>query len=425
MIVSEQQGIALLIFGLTYAFIATGRRERTIAAMAGAAAMFAAGILTRDEMVAFVNFEAIGLLFGMMVVVGVLREAAFFRWLGIHLANLCRCRPARMLVLFTLMTAFLSAFLDNVTTVLFMVVVTVEIFGYLRTNPIPFIISEIMASNIGGTATLIGDPPNIMIATAREFSFSDFLANTGPIAAVSTLAGLLILYLYYRKQLSIPLEVQSLPSKPDTVVADRRLFKIGLITFAVIIALFFLEDITTLAPTTIALLFATFLLFVGGPRMKEILDDVEWSTLLFFAALLIVVGGLEKTDVISLVAGNLAGFIGDNELVAVTTILWVAAFGSAIIDNIPFVAAFIPLLQDLGQAPAASSNAVWWALALGAGFGGNGTIIGASPNVVASGISQKMGYKISFIEFSKVGLLVTLTTVAIANIMLYAVLVLW
>ncbi len=419
MILSTQQWIALGIFGLTYLFIATGSRERTIAAMAGAAAMFAFGILTTEEMISFVDFNALSLLFGMMVVVGVLREAAFFRWLGIHLSNLCRCQPRRMLLVFTVITAFLSAFLDNVTTVLFMVVVTIEIVGYLKLNPIPFIISEIIASNIGGTATLIGDPPNIMIATATGLTFSDFALTTGPIAALATLVGLVVLYFYYRKQLSTPVDVHTIPVKASEVIADRRLFRIGIAALAVIIVLFFLSDLIGLAASAVAVLGAIFLLFVGGPRMKEILEDVEWSTLLFFASLLIVVGGLEKTDLIGLVSERLGSFVGANELLALTTVLWIAAFASSFIDNIPFVAAFIPLLQNLTRGAFPNNTLLWWALALGAGFGGNGTLIGASSNIVASGISQKMGYKISFFEFTKVGMLVLLATVAVANSILY------
>jgi Na+/H+ antiporter NhaD/arsenite permease-like protein len=420
MILSTQQWLALGIFGVTYFFIATGSRERTIAAMAGAGAMFAFGILKQEEMIQFVNFEALSLLFGMMVVVGVLREAAFFRWLGIHLSNLCQCRPKRMLLLFVGMTAFLSAFLDNVTTVLFMVVVTIEIVGYLKINPVPFIISEIIASNIGGTGTLIGDPPNIMIATATGLSFRDFLFNTGPIAAGASVFGLIVLYFYYRKQLSITVEVQAVPVKAEDVVQDRNLFRIGIVAFSGIIVLFFLHDLIRLAASTIAVLGAILLLFVGGPRMREILEDVEWGTLLFFASLFIVVGGLEKTDIVSLLAAELSSFVGTNELLAITTTLWVAAFASSFIDNIPFVAAFIPLLQSLTHEALVENSAVWWALALGAGFGGNGTAIGASPNIVATGIARKMGYRISFVEFTKIGFLVLLVTVAFANLTLYA-----
>jgi Na+/H+ antiporter NhaD/arsenite permease-like protein len=420
MIITAQQWIAIAVFVATYLFIATGSREQTIAAMAGAGAMFAFGILTQEEMIGYVNFEALSLLFGMMVVVGVLREAAFFRWLGIHLATFCRCQPLRMLIVFTLMTAFLSAFLPNVTTVLFMVVVTIEIVGYLKINPVPFIISEIVASNIGGTATLIGDPPNIMIATATGLTFRDFLLNAGPIALAAAMVGLIVLYFRYRRQLSVRIDPQAIPVRASEVVTDRRLFYIGILTFAAIIPLFILQDLVALAPSTVAMVGGVFLLFVGGPKMKEILDNVEWSTLLFFAGLLIVVGGLEKTDAITLFANELASLIGNNEFVAVTAILWVAALASSIIDNIPFVAAFIPLLQTMTRDNFTTSPMLWWSLALGAGFGGNGTSIGASSNIVATGIAQKLGYKISFVEFTKVGMLVLLVTVAVANILLYA-----
>lgn len=419
---TAEQWTALAIFGLTYLVIATESRERTIAAMAGAAAMFAFGVVTDEELISFVNFEALSLLFGMMVLVGVLREAAFFRWLGIHLANFCHCDPKRMLIVFVLMTAFLSALLPNVTTVLFMVIVTIEIVGYLKINPVPFIISEIIASNIGGTATMIGDPPNIMIATATGLTFRDFLFNTGPIAAVATLAALGVLYYYYRKQLSIPLQIDSIPQKTNEVIVDKRLFRIGLGTFAVIVALFFFQDTTGLAPSIVTALGAIFLLFVGGPRMREILEDVEWSTLIYYACLLIIVGGLNKTDLLAMVSDRVGAVIGNNELVAVTATLWVAAFASSFIDNTPFVAAFIPLLQPVTRDVFVNSSALWWTLALGAGFGGNGTMIGSSPNIVATGVARKMGHKISFVEFTKIGMLVLLVSVGIANLMLYLML---
>ncbi len=418
MVFTTPQLLAGLIFVVTYIFIVAGYRERTIAALAGGAALFATGVLTQQEIIGFVNFEALGLLFGMMVIVGVLREAHFFKWTGIHLANLCQCDPKRMLVYFTLATAFLSAFLDNVTTVLFMTVITIEIVDMMKLNPLPFLISQILASNIGGTATLIGDPPNILIASVTGFGFRDFIFVTGPIAFVSTIILTVLMAYMFRKELEQKIDFKRIPVNASEIIGDRRLFYIGPATLIIAVILFFVHDKVGLAPATIAILAAIFLLFVGGPKMKEILEDIEWGTLLFFTALFVVVGGLEKTKLIHVISQELAKAVVGDPLSGLTIVLWFAAIGSAFIDNIPFVAAFIPLLGNLTQANPKALEPLWWALAVGAGFGGNGTAIGASSNVVAIGIAQRMGHKITFLRFLKYGIPTMLLTVATSNLML-------
>jgi len=420
-IVSEQL-IALLIFLATYLLLATGYRERTIAAMAGVAAMYAFGILTPEEMTAYVDVNAIGLLFGMMIIVGALREARFFRWVGVHVANACRCRPMHLLVVFTLMTAGLSALLDNVTTVLFMVTVTIDIAELVKLDPKPYILSEIVASNIGGIATLIGDPPNIMIATATGFSFLEFLVNMGPISLIALAVSLLYFRRQFRRNMNQAREGQQKPevlaiTAPD-VAPDRRLLWTGLTMLVGAVLLFSLQDIVGIYPTVVALAAAVILLFVGGPKMPEILNDVEWSTLIFFGSLFVVVGGLEKTGWMTLVARSISPLVGANVPLGVSTVLWVSSLASAFIDNIPFTAAFIPVLVDLGNLSGANVYPLWWALSAGTGLGGNGTIIGASATVIATGLAQARGVKITFVEFAKVGMVILLLTTAVANVIL-------
>jgi Na+/H+ antiporter NhaD/arsenite permease-like protein len=422
--IATEQLVALLIFIATYLLLATGYRERTIAAMAGVGAIFAFGILSAQEMIGYVDMNAIGLLFAMMVIVGALREAKFFRWLGVYIANACHCRPVILLVIFTLMTAGLSAVLPNVTTVLFMVTVTIDIAELAKLDPKPYILSEIVASNIGGTATLIGDPPNIMIATSTGFSFREFLINMGPISLIALLISLLYSVREFRKSMRPgPVTEQEKPSTltivPSDVSLDRRLAWTGFATLVGAVVLFFLQDVVGIYPTVVALAAAVILLFVGGPKMPEILNDVEWSTLLFFGSLFIVVGALEKTGWIGLIAQQMSPFVGENRQVAMAVVLWVSSLTSAFIDNIPFAAAFIPVLTSLGtHYGQASVYPLWWALSAGTGLGGNGTIIGSSANVIATGLAQARGVKIKFLEFLKVGMVIMLVTTLLANIIL-------
>jgi len=417
---ANEQFIALLIFLVTYILLATEYREGTIATMTGVVAVWAFGILTPTEMFSYVDMSAIGLLFGTMIIVGALSEAHFFQWVGISVANLCRCRPSYLLVMFTLLTGGLSALLPNVTTVLFMVVITIEIAELLRLDPKPYIISEILASNIGGVATLIGDPPNIMIATATGFTFLEFLANVGLISLISLFVSLAYVWTRFRKRLNDVASAEHstrLLKLPD-MAGQRRLLWTGLVALVGTVVLFSLQDITGIYPTTVALLAAIILLFVGGPRMAEILKDVEWSTLIFFGSLFIVVGALEKTGWMNLAAQSILAFVGGNVAFGITVSLWVMSFISAFINNIPFAAAFIPVLKNLESSSGLSVYPFWWALAAGTGLGGNGTIIGASSNVIAIGIAKSKGVKITFLEFAKVGMIVLVLTTLVANIII-------
>lgn len=422
MIVSLQvspQLIALVIFTITYFFIATGWRERTIAAIFGATALWAFGILTFEDMLSFVNMDALGLLFGMMVIVGALMEAGFFKWLSTFLARLCRYNPTLIFFTFTLSTALLSAFLDNVTTVLFMVGVTIEISTLLKMDPKPLIISEILASNIGGTATLVGDPPNIIIATAAKLTFGDFLHNVAPITIVCLISTMpLLFYALFKKEERSGGKIKHIRQlERGKMIIDRRLFNLSLVTFLSTIALFFLHDSLRLFPSVIAVISATLLLFFGGEKMPEILERVEWSTLIFLACLFIVVGGLEKVGLIALMAKSAIPLIARNQFFAVTIIIWLTALASAIIDNVPTVATFIPFLKEL-HSLGLNVSVLWWALALGAGLGGNGTPVGASANVVALGIAKKSGMDVSFKEFVGVGMGSLIVSTSIANALL-------
>jgi Na+/H+ antiporter NhaD/arsenite permease-like protein len=374
-------------------------------------------------MIGYVDMNAIGLLFGMMIIVGALREAKFFRWLGLHIADVCRCRPLHLLVVFTLVTAGLSAILPNVTTVLFMVTVTIDIAELVKLDPKPYILSEIVASNIGGTATLIGDPPNIMIASATGFSFLEFLVNLGPISLVGLIISLLYFWRRYRKNMKqadaeVRQKYAGLAITASDLSPDGRIFWTSLLTLVGAILLFLLQDIVGIYPTVVALVAAVILLFVGGPKMPEILKEVEWSTLIFFGSLFVVVGALEKTGWMTALAQGMSLLVGENRLLGVSAVLWISSIVSAFIDNIPFAAALIPVLTDLGSQYGVGVHPLWWALAAGTGLGGNGTIIGSSANLIATGLAQARGVRIGFLEFAKIGMVILLLTTGIANLLL-------
>ena len=418
--IASEQLIALLIFVLTYVLLATEYREATIATMTGVAALWAFGVLTPKEMISYVDLSAIGLLFGMMIIVGALREARFFRWVGVYVANVCRCRPMHLLVALTLMTAGLSALLDNVTTVLFMVTVTIDIAEMVKLDPRPYILSEIVASNIGGIATLIGDPPNIMIATATGLSFLDFLVNMGPISLIALTVSLLYFWKKSMRNMK-KAEARQLGLEAVTIAGleaklDLRLLLTGLVTLVVAVVLFSLQDVIGIYPTVVALAAAVVLLFVGGPKMPEILNDVEWSTLIFFASLFVIVGGLEKTGWMNLVAQTMSPLVSGNRALGLTAVLWVFSFVSAILNNIPLAAAFIPVLRGLESVSGLNVSPFWWALAAGTGLGGNGTIIGTSSNVIAIGLARARGVRITFFEFAKIGMVILILTTLVANL---------
>jgi Na+/H+ antiporter NhaD/arsenite permease-like protein len=418
--IASEQLVALLIFVVTYILLATEYREATIATMAGVAAIWAFGILTPEEMISYVDMNAIGLLFGTMIMVGALSEAHFFQWLGVAVARLCRYRPTYLLIAFTLMTGGLSAILPNVTTVLFMVTITIAIAELLKLDPKPYVFSEVLASNIGGLATLIGDPPNMMIATATGFSFLDFLANLGLISLLALFISLAYIWGKFRDNmkradaLSALQEPMPLLKMPD-MNSDQRLLWISLATLVCTVTLFCLQDIVGIYPTAVALLAATVLLLVGGRKMPDILRDVEWSTLLFFGSLFIVVGALEKTGWMDSAAQAILGFAGGNTAPGVSVVLWSFSLMSAFINNIPLAAAFIPVLKTLGNVSGLNVYPFWWALAAGTGLGGNGTIIGASSNVIAIGLARSKGVRITFVEFAKIGIVVLVLTTLVAN----------
>lgn len=413
------QMISILIFLLVMAAIISEKIHRSVAALAGAVLLLVTHVLTLDSAVEFVDINTIGVLVGMMLFVAVVKNSGLFEYIAIKSAKMTKGRPLAIMVVFAVITAVLSAFLDNVTTVLLIGPMTIAITQMLNVNPVPFLLTQIMASNIGGTATLIGDPPNIMIGSAANLSFLDFILNTGSIVIVILAVLVLIFYLMYRKQIKVDeesmKEVMSL--NENSAIKDRPLLVKSVIMIAMVVLGFVFHAQLGLESATIALLAAGIMLLIGGQDAEDIILGVEWSTILFFIGLFVVVGGMESTGVISMLAEKMVGIIGGNEALAIVMILWISAVVSAFLDNIPFVATLIPMILTM-EASGVNVYPLWWALSLGACLGGNGSLIGASANVVLAGISAKNGYPITFMQYLKKGFPLMLVSVAISMVYL-------
>jgi Na+/H+ antiporter NhaD/arsenite permease-like protein len=403
------------------AVIATELVNRTVAALLGAAVVVSFGVVEQHEAAAeFVDWNTIGLLLGMMVIVAVLNKTGLFEYLAIKSAQWGRARPGRIMVLLSVVTAVLSAFLDNVTTVILMVPMTFLIADTLGVSPVPFLLTQVMASNVGGAATLIGDPPNILIGSAADLSFVDFVYNLAPVVLLTLPPTLGVLYLMFRKQLRYNDEAEEVIAGMDAAgsIRDRVLLRKSLVVLSAVILAFFLHGLLHLEVATIALLGAAALVLYAKRDVEKVLRDVEWPTLLFFVGLFVLVGGLRATGVVGRVAELLTTFDGSSAIMAVA-IIWGSAIASGLIDNIPFTATMIPVIQELAQAQGLSETQVrplWWALALGADFGGNATLIGASANVVVAGMSERAGKKITFLQFMAYGIPVTVLSLAAATL---------
>ncbi|GAA3829100.1 SLC13 family permease [Amycolatopsis tucumanensis] len=414
--------LAIVVFAVAYLLIATDRVPKAAAALGGAGIVLAAGVVGSDE--AFyshdtgIDWDVVFLLLGMMIIVGILRRTGVFEFTAIWAAKRAKGSPLRVMVLLVLLTATASAFLDNVTTVLLIAPVTLLVCDRLGISPVPFLIAEVFASNIGGTATLIGDPPNIIIGSRAGLTFNDFLVHLAPIVVVEVAVFALVLRWLFRGAFDADpariAEVMTLDER-EAIRDKRLLVKCGVV-LALVFTGFIGHSVFHLDPSVVALLGAGVLVLVSGTRPRDYLAAVEWETLLFFAGLFIMIGALVHTGVIGRLARLAADATGGNALLAVMLILVVSAVLSGFIDNIPYVATMSPLvaglvadLPDPGQA-----QSLWWALALGADFGGNLTAIGASANVVMLGIAARAGTPISFWEFTRKGAVVTLMTVTLA-----------
>ena len=410
------QVIAVAIFVAVIGVIVSEKLHRAACALIGAMLLVLIGILEPKEALGFIDFNTIGVLIGMMMFVAVVKNSGIFEYLAIKSAKIAKGNPWRIMIAFMIITAVLSAFLDNVTTVLLIGPMTFSICQKLELNPVPYLMTQIMSSNLGGTATLIGDPPNIMIGSSADISFAKFVQYDAPIVVISMVAAVFMFRFIYKKGLTVTPEKMQLIMQMDEreQIRDQALFVKSVIMIFLVALAFILHDALGLKTSIIALSCAALMIMIGRQDVEETIHDVEWPTIVFFAFLFIVVGGLEKVGIIHAIADLMVSATGSHYVILMLVILWVSALCSAVLDNIPFVATLIPLIMTM-EAEGIDVWPLWWAVSIGACFGGNGTIIGASANVVLTGIAGRRGYPITFVQFLKIGAPVMLMSVVLAT----------
>lgn len=445
------QALAVAIFFGTFAFITWGKVHRYVPALVGAGLVIVvvfglvmgdAGAIRRvlnlGQLVQAgfwlpghdciesrgVNWQTIVFVAGMMLMVEGLARAGFFRWMCLVVARRVRYRAARVLVCFMLLSGALSMFIDSITVMLFMASVTVEIARLLKFDPIPVIIAEVFASNTGGSATMSGDPPNIIIGTSLGYTFTDFVVNTGPIAWAGILVSVVFFYLVLRKPLAATeqrhtgAEAVEYP-EPRDAISSMRSFVVHAGVFVLVIVLLITHAQTGMSVALIGVITAALTVLVAGKDAAGVLKGIDWRTLLFFIGLFVCVGGLEETGVLGVLAGRMGEAAGGSQTAILTMILWGSAFASAVVDNIPFVAAMVPIVCALAQTPGLGLGPMSWALALGTDIGGNGTPIGASANVVGTAVAAREGYPVGWGRYLKYAVPPMLMVIALCNFVLF------
>jgi Na+/H+ antiporter NhaD/arsenite permease-like protein len=408
--------VAVAVFLIALALIASERVHRTKVALLGAAlVVLFVGDYSQEKAIDAVDFNTIGLLAGMMTLVYLTQQTGVYDYIAIRAGQISKGRPLWVVISLAGTTAVLSAFLDNLTTILLVVPITFLLADALDVDPIPLIVIEVISSNIGGTATLIGDPPNIIIAGATGLSFNEFIVNLAPIVVATFVVVISVLYLFYRPRLQIEEENRRFVMELDAAgsISDTaELRRTGPVLIATIIA-FFAHQALGIEPATVALTGAAVALLVTKIDLQQALSRIEWPTLFFFVALFVMVGALEETGAIDEVASAVEDLTGGDRAAELLGITWIAALGSAVVDNIPFTTAMIPVVEDLGGD---EDDSYWWALSLGACFGGNATIIAAAANVAAAGLTDRAGRPIGFFTFLRIGVPVTVISIAMASL---------
>lgn len=421
--------IPILVFLAVYAAITFELVNKAVAALLGVMVLLMLHIIGEHEAAAMIDFETIMLLLGMMTIVAILRRSGVFSVLSFKIAELTQGNPLKILILFSIITALMSAFLDNVTTVLIIIPIIIELTNGMGLDPKIYVISQAVISNIGGTATLIGDPPNIIIGSKVGLTFNQFITNLTLPVVITFAITILYIWLTNRdkfrpvntsmtKLFNIQLLLEKIYTEFVNTHIDKKLMIKGCVCLGIAILLFVTQTFTKISPGVVAVFIAMILLAISGVEVEHMLEEVEWSTLLFFSGLFILVGVLEHKGVIEWVAHNVFLRIGDNPYVMTLTVLWVSGIVSGFLDNIPFTITMIPIVRLMLETTPIPNDILWWALSLGACFGGNLTMIGASANIVSLGIANQSKVQISFLEFMKVGAMVTFISLIICSIFL-------
>ena len=424
--------VATALLLLTYAVIISEQINRSVVTLVGAAVMVVLGVMSQEEAIRGIDWNTIGLLAGMMILVSISRRSGMFQYVAIWSAKAARAHPAGILFLLQVTTAVVSAFLDNVTTVLLIVPVTLAITKELEVPPYPFLVGEVIASNIGGTATLIGDPPNIMIGSQAGLAFDDFVVHLTPVIVVVLIAQTVMTHLLWGREMRATpaAEARVLAMVPEEAITDWLLLKQALAVLAVVLVAFVFARPLRLEPATIAMLGAAVLMLLdnwahhtekASHNIHQTFGDVEWITIFFFIGLFIIVHGVDVSGLLALLAGKLVAATGGDLATTGYVILWGSAFLSAIIDNIPFVATMIPLIKNMAASYGGADKIepLWWSLSLGACLGGNGTLIGASANLTVAGIAERNGIPFRFLTYTMYAFPMMLVSIVISHVYLW------
>ncbi|MGZ4925510.1 MAG: SLC13 family permease [Halobacteriota archaeon] len=421
--------IALLTFVVAYAILATEKINRTIIVGAGSLVLLVFGVLGLTEAINYVNWETIGLLFGMFIIVIVLSDSGFFSYLAFVVAKKLNYDPRTMLVVFPLLAGVLAAFVDSITVMLFLAALTIEIAKILRVDPVPLVVGEVVLANIGGASTLVGDPPNVILGTQLGFGFNEFVVNNGPIAVLAALLSVGVLFFMQRNRVtpSAAIDTSALSAiRPERAITNRWMLRLGLGALLAAVVLLITHGYIQQAyhiPITVALaaLIPAFaLLLIGGRDTETVLKKVDYDVLLFFIGLFIIVGGLEKTGVIGIFANGLVSFAAGNNAVLMSLLLWGSGFASGVIDNVPFALTMSYVIRDMSLVPSMLATSLMvWAVSLGTDIGGNLTPIGASANVVAYTSLEKHGTRMGWVRWIKIAAPPTLVALVLCNLLLY------
>ena len=419
-----QYVLAISIFAGVFALMITEKVHRTVAVIAGAVLMVGFGILDEEGVIHAIEWEALGLIFGMFVLVAALTESGFFRWLGLHALKSAKFDPLKIFILFSVLSAVLAAFMDSITVLIFMASLIIEVCVILKMPVLPFLLGCITSANIGGSATMVGDPPNIVIGTALNFTFMDFVTNTGPIAVVVFLFNITFFYLWYKKIFKHPeIDMEKMYEEhedlePYHAVNDWKLLWISLSVFVFTVTLLILHHSLGLIVAFVGIMGATLVLLFGGPKMPALVEKIDWHTLLFLAGLFVMVGGLEQAGVLNTIADAIINIGDGNVVITLTLILWVSAISSSLLDNVPFAAAMVPVIRGVSESTSIQLNPMAFTLALGCDIGGNATPIGASANVVGLAVAEKHGIKVTWKEYCKVAIPAMVLAMILINVLI-------
>lgn len=413
--------LALAIFGVTYLLIITEWINKMLAAMIGGFAIILTGIVSQDVAFHAIDWNVIFFLIGMMLVISVMRQTGLFMYLAIRIAKIAKGRPLMIMILMYLLTTFTSAFMGSVTTIMILVPIVLLIASELKISPVPFIITMVIASNAGGAATMIGDPPNILIGSATDYNFMDFIINLTPPILLVTIASVGLIWLLYHKAMHVSNENRAKLMSYDEsmLIKNPFLLKSSIIILAAMLLAFTLQGVLHIETATIAMSAGLLLLVLSDKnKVEQILaNDIDWVTIFFFMGLFMIVESLVETGFITIIADNIMKVTHSEPKATSMVILWVSSIFSAVIDNVPFVAAMIPVLEHMGViiGNPDAMHPLWWSLSLGACLGGNGTMVGASANIVAIGIANRNGFRISFKEYTKIGAFFTFVAILIST----------